>query len=701
MNFICQARARQLDISQVIVFATDQETYDIVSNNWLRNTTPYGLTLDNVSYEFVTEPYKIYDEVIDITSTSVGTIDSVGIITGGSGYQVGDRVIFETLPGATSAKAKVSEVSGKVITKITSKDLDKLQGQSIAEIIGRTVGIEVNGVRSNAGQNLSYFVRGGRNRQVLVMIDGIQVTDPSQIANDYDLRLLNADQVESIEILKGASSTLYGTGAATAVINIKLKEASKNKISAIFSSSLATNNSQDDSRVDIADFTNSIGVNGTLNKFNYLINFSNKFTDGLSAIKALEGENENGSDAFSKIAGNIKLGYQFNDKLSVTTFANFDKYRTGFDESFGFLDGDNISRSEQFRVGVAPKYKYNKGSFQINAAINSIDREFESSFPSQFESQSIVVDAFNKYQFNDNLFTILGVNYVKTEMDSYAIPFGETSFQPDIESETANDEIIDPYANVTYITDFGLNINAGVRLNNHSEYGSNFVYNINPSYNFEINETNTVKVLVSYSTAYITPSLFQLFANGFGNPNLEAQEDATIEAGFELNRNNNLKLSAIYFNRKQDNFIDYVVTDPMTFAGEYQNLSDSRTVSGVEVELNYSPIEKLDVSANYTFTESKDATLFRVPKHKANATVGYTFLQDSYISLSYQYTDDRVSPFFNDDFTGSLRAFRRKKALQLSHDIASKLYPCAKPEQTIFDKTNGIRRLLNVCELLR
>ena len=57
--------------------------------------------------------------MIDITSTSVGTIDSVGIITAGSGYQVGDRVIFETLPGATSAKAKVSEVSGKVVTNIS------------------------------------------------------------------------------------------------------------------------------------------------------------------------------------------------------------------------------------------------------------------------------------------------------------------------------------------------------------------------------------------------------------------------------------------------------------------------------------------------------------------------------------------------------------------------------------------------------
>ena len=543
------------------------------------------------------------------------------------------------------------ENSGKTVISISAKELKNNQGRTIADIINDKSGITINGANSQAGQPLTTFVRGGQNRQVLVLIDGIAMSDPSQIENNFDLQLLSPDQIDSIEILKGASSALYGNRASTAVINIRLKEASKDRISAVLNSSFATNNSQDKSRVDVADFTNSVGVNGTLDKFNYLINFSNKSTDGLSAIKALDGEDANDSDDFSKFAGNVKLGYTFNEQFSLTAFTNFDKYRTGFDESFGFLDGDNISRSEQFRVGIAPKYVYNKGSVQINAAINSVEREFESSFPSQFESQSIVVDAFNKYQFNNNLYTILGVNYVKTEMNSFGIPFGETAFQPDIESSIANDKIIDPYANITYITDFGLNLNAGIRLNNHSEYGSNFVYNINPSFNFEFNEANSLKLLTSYSTAYITPSLFQLFANGFGNAELEAQEDSTVEAGFEFNRNSNLKVSAIYFNRKQDNFIDYVVTDPMTFAGEYQNLSDSRTVSGVEVELNYIPIERLDISANYTFTESKDAVLFRVPKHKANASVGYTFLQDSYVSLSYQYTDERVSPFLTNDFT--------------------------------------------------
>ena len=145
----------------------------------------------------------------------------------------------------TDSKFKLKrENSGKVITKITQAELQHLQGKSIAEVINTTAGIEINGTKSNAGQNLNYYIRGGRNRQVLVLIDGVALTDASQIANDYDLRLLNADQVESIEVLKGDSSTLYGSGAATAVINIKLKEASKKAIAASFRSVLGSNQSQ-------------------------------------------------------------------------------------------------------------------------------------------------------------------------------------------------------------------------------------------------------------------------------------------------------------------------------------------------------------------------------------------------------------------------------------------------------------------------
>ena len=58
------------------------------------------------------------------------------------------------------------ENSGKVVTKITAKELEKSAGLTIPDLINSVSGIEINGTRSNDGQNLGYYIRGGRNRQV-------------------------------------------------------------------------------------------------------------------------------------------------------------------------------------------------------------------------------------------------------------------------------------------------------------------------------------------------------------------------------------------------------------------------------------------------------------------------------------------------------------------------------------------------------
>ena len=159
------------------------------------------------------------------------------------------------------------ENSGKTVIKISQQEIENNQGRSISALINSKSGIQINGSRSNSGQNLGVYVRGGRNRQVLVLIDGIQVNDPSQLSGDYDFRLLNLNQIESIEINKGAASTLYGSGAASAVISITTKTANTKKISAVIFSSTGTNQTESDQNYDLADLTNSVAFSGTLNKF--------------------------------------------------------------------------------------------------------------------------------------------------------------------------------------------------------------------------------------------------------------------------------------------------------------------------------------------------------------------------------------------------------------------------------------------------
>ena len=99
--------------------SSSQIEYDINSSQWLRNTTPYALTETYAYYDFLFQPNKAKVQTIDITATSTGTIDAVGILTGGSSYQVGDKVNFEVQRNTQSAKAKVSKILGELITEVS------------------------------------------------------------------------------------------------------------------------------------------------------------------------------------------------------------------------------------------------------------------------------------------------------------------------------------------------------------------------------------------------------------------------------------------------------------------------------------------------------------------------------------------------------------------------------------------------------
>jgi len=204
------------------------------------------------------------------------------------------------------------ENSGKTVIKITAEELEQNQGRSVAEIINTKSGIEVNGSRSFAGQNISVFARGGNNRQVLVIVDGIQVSDPSNVNGEYDLRLLNTSQIERIEILKGAASTLYGNSAATAVINITTKKATNKGIALEVLSNLGTNQSAGEQNNNIADFSNTITLSTKKDKLSILASGGHQFTDGLSAAIGEE------ADSFSRIDGTITVGYQFSERLDIT-----------------------------------------------------------------------------------------------------------------------------------------------------------------------------------------------------------------------------------------------------------------------------------------------------------------------------------------------------------------------------------------------
>ncbi len=507
------------------------------------------------------------------------------------------------------------ENSGKTVIKVTSKEIEKYQGRTLAELINTKSGIEINGGRSGAGQNLGIYIRGGRSRQVLVLIDGVQAADASLINGEYDLRLLDLSTVKSVEIIKGAASTLYGSGAASAVISITTKKGAQERIAASINSSFGTYQTEDDQNYNIAAISNAVNIGGTLNKFTYNTSFNHQNVDGFSAAKSTTNE----KDPFSNFGYGLKLGYQFSDAFSVDVFGNITKLNSHYDGG-AFTDAANVFISEQKRAGLSSTYKYKNGSIVVNAAFSDYNREVEGTYPSENEASNLVLDVFNKYNFNDQFYTVIGVNYIDNK----------TEFAKEEEST-----VVDPYINAVFVSDFGFNLNAGVRFNNHSEYGSHLTYSANPSYVIKT-DASYVKFFGSYATSFITPSLSQLFGNFGPNPDLEPEENTTIEGGVSYNAGKKLRASVLYFTRDEDNVIGYGQDG-------YANIADTAKSNGFEVEISSEFIENLNFNINYTFTERKDENPLRIPKHKVNLNLGYDFSQKTFASLGFQYNAERLA----------------------------------------------------------
>lgn len=532
--------------------------------------------------------------------------------------------------------AQSKEKSGKIIEVITAQDLEAKKGQNLANVLSQVAGVEINGNQSFNGKNLGYYIRGGRNRQVAIYIDGVPVSDASGINIEYDLRLIPVEQIEKIEVMKGASSTLYGTGAATGVINITLKKSAKKEISGNAYINMGTQNSSETSKTSAQDFNQGLSVNGTINKVSYMTTLNSTETKGMSEAA---GENFE-EDTFSRVNVLQKIGFKANDKLSFEFFGNYDRIKNTFDNSFDGIiansdDLNNNSFSEQFRIGFLPKYKYNKGEFAINAGASTIDRvlNISNSWSGtidnyNYSGRSASIDAFNKYNFSKQLYLVLGAQYQyfdMTQKDAYT----------DVAREGAKFNLLDPYAALVFNSDFGLNVNAGARFNTHSEYGNQAVYNFNPSFSFE---NLPLKVLASYSTAFITPSLYQLYGP-YGNLDLTPEENATAEFGFESQLlDKKLTINAVGFYREEENTFG--------FTSNYINIDGTYNAKGVEASVRYILSEHFNIGGNYTFTEVEQQLNLLIPKHKGNVDLSYKFKSGTF-GINYQYVDKRNDAFYN------------------------------------------------------
>ena len=180
----------------------------------------------------------------------------------------------EVVITATKFPIKQS-LTGKVVTVITKEQLERNSGKSLTELLNIQAGIIVNGSANVLGTNQDVYVRGAAAGKTLILLDGIPVYDASGISGAFDLNFISVDQVERVEILKGSQSTLYGSDAIAAVINIISKKGGAKKINATASLSAGSYNT----------YKASVGVNGTVKNTNYNVQYTKLYSKGFSTAQ--------------------------------------------------------------------------------------------------------------------------------------------------------------------------------------------------------------------------------------------------------------------------------------------------------------------------------------------------------------------------------------------------------------------------------
>lgn len=530
--------------------------------------------------------------------------------------------------------------TGKNVLLISSKDLEKYKGLNAAEILNQVSGFQITGAFNNASEPKSMKIRGGNMANVLILVDGIPLKDVT--GNDYnatDLRLFSAENIESIEILNGASSVLYGSNATVSVINIKTKKSAIKLFEGNIGARIGS----------FGTFAQNATFKGKKDNFNYQISGFNEKSEGISSA---EGKNFD-KDGFSKQNLNARIGYQ-KENLNVNVNGGYQHHYFDFDNG-AFEDGQYKGEDSQLFGGITAQYNYGKGNLNFNSRISGNDRlvsnYVNNKYQDQYEyqGQNIFLELYNQTKFSEKINLVTGVQYETQNLATKTLPWGGSSMQNVLKMGDTTINNFDIFAN-TNLQHNIFHLDLGGRLNVNSKYDSHFVYSINPFILKDFEEFY-VKVGYSFATAFIAPTLYQNYGSmPYVLPNFDLKPETNSSHEIDLSvgkKDRSLVLNLSLYERKEKDVFFYQITDYVNYTGKFFNINQNK-VKGLELGLQYKLNDKVNLGGNFSFTEKDNPTTrLRSPKQRANAFVEILPFKNNRINVSYEYVSKRNDAYYD------------------------------------------------------
>ena len=539
----------------------------------------------------------------------------------------------EIVVTATRLETPAKEIASSV-TVITRERLEQSKKATVIEALQEVLGVSIiqNGP---PGAAASVFLRGANSEHTLILMDGVELNDPISPSRSFDLAHLTLDNVERIEILRGPQSTLYGSDALGGVVNIITKKGQgKPKFSL---SSVAGS---------YGTIITSAGINGSTERMQYSLGTSYFRSDGFSAASAnYEGNEE--KDGYRNLTIWGRLGFRLSDNLDVDLILRTLNTQIDIDNAGG-AQGDDPNNVQDYnalfiKTQIRNLMLNNRWELKLGLSLVDYDRQHENS-----TDEAHLLDSDNGF-FKSKLFKIDWQNNLFLH-ETNTFTLGIDYQQEQGESEYNSDGIWGPFSSIfpsrrAHVTGFYLQdqirlanqffATLGLRLDDHSQFGSAVTYRFAPAFFVEATQT---KFRATYGTAFKSPSLYQLYAPGtflgpIGNAELNPEKSIGWDIGVEQQLlGGKVLLAVTYFYNDYKDLINF------DFLQGYVNIGKAES-KGTEILIQARPFDDMSFNATYTRTEAKDkdtdTDLLRRPKQKFSASLNYNFQKKANINLTF------------------------------------------------------------------
>jgi len=391
------------------------------------------------------------------------------------------------------------------VSVFTREDIERLQPSSVAELLKRVPGVQI-GQTGGRGSTTGIYLRGTKTAQTLVLVDGQRINGADN--GSAALQHLSVDQIERIEVSRGANSVNYGADAIGGVIQIFTRRASGEGLHPRLRLGYGSRGT----------WERSLGLSGGHDRTRFSLNASSEETNGINRTDHKQGPDSD-HDAYRNNALSLSLSHSFDENIKAGLTVLDQRGETeydGFSLAYDEFQLSNYSGFIDAQINAAWESRIELGHTESRMRNRYDDSNSASAFSTYRDSAAWL----NTLTFGGGHSMLAGADWYEDKLHSSDNSLWSPG--PFAEDSRWNQAVFvqHRYQGEHFSTELGL------RHDKNQQYGNENTWR--GALTLPVNAAN--QLILSYSEGFRAPSFVDLYYPGYDNPNLKPENSKSYEA---------------------------------------------------------------------------------------------------------------------------------------------------------------------------